>query len=138
MFYASDRSFSPTYSSLDTTFIYTDSTRLLAVPLRVDVADPWPLESDEEEWEEDEEEGGEAKESESSAEAAAVEAEAEVADDGLTGVWEGSLSSAELPDGADESQARPNPCRDGSVKGVRKCPSVPRASRGSSTPAPAS
>jgi tricorn protease len=47
--FASDRNFSPTYSELDTTWIYADATQLFLVPLRKDVKAPWAPESDEEE-----------------------------------------------------------------------------------------
>ncbi|MCE9620707.1 MAG: PDZ domain-containing protein [Planctomycetes bacterium] len=47
--FASDRNFSPTYSELDTTWIYADASQLYLVPLRKDVKLPWPPESDEEE-----------------------------------------------------------------------------------------
>jgi len=54
LFFASNRSFSPTYSDIDTTFIYKDTDVLLAVPINKDVKNPWLAESDEEEWKKDE------------------------------------------------------------------------------------
>lgn len=50
MFFTSDRNFSPSYSSLDNTWIYDDSGVLVAVPLRDDVKSPWLVETDEETW----------------------------------------------------------------------------------------
>ena len=47
--FASERTFSPTYSALDSTWIYTDAQQLFLVPLRKDVKMPWAAESDEEE-----------------------------------------------------------------------------------------
>ncbi len=47
LYFASQRHFSPTYSDLDTTWIYRDGTVLLAVPLREGVKNPWLAESDE-------------------------------------------------------------------------------------------
>ena len=53
LYFTSDRRFSPSYSSLDGTWIYDDSGVLVAVPLRDDVSSPWLEESDEEAWDED-------------------------------------------------------------------------------------
>lgn len=53
LYFTSDRRFSPSYSSLDGTWIYDDSGVLVAVPLRDDVKSPWLAESDEEEWADD-------------------------------------------------------------------------------------
>ncbi len=50
LYFTSSRHFEPTYSDIDTTFIYEDSQVLLAVPLRADVESPWKLTNDEEEW----------------------------------------------------------------------------------------
>ena len=47
--FASERTFSPTYSALDSTWIYSDAQQLFLVPLRKDVKMPWAAESDEEE-----------------------------------------------------------------------------------------
>ena len=40
LFYASDRSFEPVYSSFDSSWAYTNPTQLVAVPLRKDVKSP--------------------------------------------------------------------------------------------------
>ncbi len=50
LYFTSSRRFSPTYSDLDTTFIYDDSEVLMAVPLREDVELPWTPTSDEVTW----------------------------------------------------------------------------------------
>jgi len=105
LFFASDRSFSPTYSSLDTTWVYQGTQRLVAVPLRTDVELPWAPESDEEEWEE-----ADADADEDDGEEAADDAEGEGADDqqgdetpaeddGLSGTWEGTLKGGDIPGG---------------------------------------
>ena len=47
--FASERTFSPTYSALDSTWIYSDTQQPFLVPLRKDVKMPWAAESDEEE-----------------------------------------------------------------------------------------
>jgi len=69
LYYTSNRSFAPTYSDFDDTWIYANSTNLVAVPLRADVENPWAVENEEEEIEDEEaeEEGAEsADDSESS------------------------------------------------------------------------
>ncbi|MEO1130837.1 MAG: PDZ domain-containing protein, partial [Planctomycetota bacterium] len=115
LFFASNRRFSPEYSSIDTTYIYNNSEVLLAVPLNADVEVPWKLESDEVEWEEEEAddedaedgaEDGDAEASEDADEDAseeedAEETDAEAGDDPfagfdtehpLWGIWEGEVS----------------------------------------------
>ncbi len=54
LFYRRTLHFSPWYSSLDTTFIYPRTERLIAVPLRADVPDPFAPKSDEEKPKKDE------------------------------------------------------------------------------------
>jgi tricorn protease len=48
LFYTSARTFRPTYSDFDTTWIYNGSTNVVAVPLRADVENPWRAKNDEE------------------------------------------------------------------------------------------
>ena len=48
LFYCSGRDFSPVYSDLDETWIYPNSFRLVAVPLRTDVASPLAPRNDDE------------------------------------------------------------------------------------------
>src|SRR5690606_24285677 len=50
---------SPEYSAIDSTFIYPDSDRILAVPLHAEVENPMLMELDEETWEEEAEESDE-------------------------------------------------------------------------------
>jgi len=59
LYYLSDRSLSPIYSDLDATWIYPNTTRLVAVPLRRDVASPLAPRSDEEGGEDAPENAGE-------------------------------------------------------------------------------
>jgi tricorn protease-like protein/C-terminal processing protease CtpA/Prc len=134
LYFASGRVFKPTYSDVDTTFIYQDTEVLLAVPLRGDVKDPWLPKSDEETWTADkkagEDEKKDAEEKKDGAEegaegaapaddaAAAAEGEAKPApaDDGVSGTWDGTISGGELPPGVTISMTiwlQP----DGSVKG---------------------
>jgi len=101
LYFASSRRFGPSYSDVDTSFIYDKSQVLIAVPLREDVKSPWLLESDEETWEEDEEAADE-EEAESAEEGEDAQAEDEEAANDeetdeapkhpLHGVWEGSVS----------------------------------------------
>ncbi|MGE5244272.1 MAG: S41 family peptidase [Betaproteobacteria bacterium] len=46
LFYASDRAFDPVYGSFDNTWTYANPTRLVAVPLRADVASPLATRND--------------------------------------------------------------------------------------------
>lgn len=58
IFFSSNRSFnSPKYEDLGTTFIYSGTGILMAMPLREDVEHPMLPKIDEEEWEEEKEEG---------------------------------------------------------------------------------
>lgn len=58
LWFSSSRTFSPTYADLDTTWVYTNTRNLCAIPLRSDVEDPFAPTNDEEEIEEDDEESG--------------------------------------------------------------------------------
>ena len=108
MFYSSERVFSPSYSSVDTTFIYDATTSLIAVPLSADMESPWAPESDEESWdeeEEDTEEAQDAEEGEQAEEESGEESDGsddengdqeEAQDDGFSGTWEGEISSPDF------------------------------------------
>ncbi len=50
LFFHSSRFFSPTYADLEGSWIYRDSTQLMAVPLNGDVELPWALANEEEEF----------------------------------------------------------------------------------------
>lgn len=56
LYFVSAMNFAPEYSTIDSTFIYPDSHRILAVPLNSEVENPMLMELDEETWEEDEDE----------------------------------------------------------------------------------
>jgi tricorn protease len=56
LFFLSNRTFNPTYSDFDTTWIYGTSTNLIAVPLRAEVESPFTPSSDEQSVDEDESE----------------------------------------------------------------------------------
>ena len=53
LYYLSDRTYRPSYSSFEPAWIYTNPTNLLAVPLRADVASPLASRNDVEETDED-------------------------------------------------------------------------------------
>ena len=59
LYYLSDRDFSPSYSDFDPTWIYANSTKIVAVPLRADVASPLAPRNDVEDSDDDEEKEGE-------------------------------------------------------------------------------
>ncbi len=127
LYFASHRSFrSPIYEDVGSTFVYTGTDILLAVPLKADAEYPWAPENDEEEWEEDEEEedgddededgekddedgepddedddGDENGDNEDEDDSDEEEADEPVADDGVSGTWEGKISGGEPlpPDG---------------------------------------
>ena len=83
--FASQRAINdPTYSDLDTTFIYRDTEVLLMAPLRKDVKSPWLTKSDEEEIKP--EKAGEKQDGEKPAEMAPVP------DDGVSGTWEMTIT----------------------------------------------
>ncbi len=57
LYFVSNRSFSPIYGELDTTFVYAGTQVLLAAPLRADMKSPWAPKSDEETWTKKDEKG---------------------------------------------------------------------------------
>lgn len=92
LFMRSTRTFaSPIYSDLDTTFIYSGTEVLLAVPLRADVKNPWAVKSDEESFKE--EKKAEAKKDdkkEDKKDGDKKDSKDDAADDdGLSGTWQG-------------------------------------------------
>jgi len=119
LYYASNREFSsPIYEDAGATFIYANTDRLMLAPLRADVESPYAPKSDEEEWEEDEEEDEEEEEEGEEEESGEEtdeeqtdeegqedegeeeedeegEEEQEAEDDGVTGVWEGTVQGDE-------------------------------------------
>jgi tricorn protease len=128
LYFATSRTFSPTYSDVDTTYIYDRSQVLVAAPLRKDVKSPYIPKSDEEEWKDDEkkdddeakngedkdDESGEADEADDADENGDNgndddddndngngddESKEPAPDDGISGTWEGSVSHPEMPPG---------------------------------------
>ncbi|TVQ54336.1 MAG: hypothetical protein EA377_05580 [Phycisphaerales bacterium] len=97
LYYVTTGHWSPAYSDMDSTFIYAGSSVLAAVPLREEIKSPWLLESDEETWDDEEEEAEEDEEAEDDdADAEDEAAEEEAEDDGVSGVWTGSVDVPEM------------------------------------------
>ena len=92
LFFASSRTFSPTYSDVDTTYIYDRSQVLIAAPLQKDVKSPYLPKSDEEEWKKKEDEKDKEKKNGEGDDDAADDAAGDDADDG----------EADKPDDADD------------------------------------
>ncbi|MBL8760629.1 MAG: PD40 domain-containing protein [Phycisphaerae bacterium] len=111
LYFVSTRNFnSPTYSDVDTTFVYNGTQQLYMVPLRNDVKNPLPLKSDEEELKKDEPKKEDKKdEKKDAAPAGDKPAEkpgdkpadaAAVADDGVSGTWDCMVTGGQnLPPG---------------------------------------
>jgi tricorn protease-like protein len=125
IFFVSKRSFSPTYSDLDTTFIYGSSQNLLAVPLRKDIDSPWLPKSDEEDWtklgekKDEKAEGDKAKDGEKKdGEKPAAGAK----DDAISGTWEGTATGPDpLPPGGMPYTLTLKLGKDGAVTGSITC-----------------
>ena len=114
LFYVSHRDFtSPQYEDVGSTFVYSNTQKLIAVPLTTEVENPRLLTSDEEEWEEDEPETDEdaGEEGEEDADGADEADGDDAADDSadedavelspIEGTWSGTasgLSALGLPD----------------------------------------
>jgi tricorn protease len=61
LYYLSDRTFRPSYSDFDPTWIYANSTNIVAVPLRADVPSPLAPRNDVEDGDDDEDKNGDDK-----------------------------------------------------------------------------
>ncbi len=86
----------PVYSDLDTTYAYTNSDVIVAVPLRKDVKNPWLPENDEETLKKDEKKKEEAKKPEGAKDEKkdAKPADAPAADDPISGTWAGTAKGS--------------------------------------------
>ncbi|MFK5956903.1 MAG: PDZ domain-containing protein, partial [Planctomycetota bacterium] len=96
LFFTSTRRFSPSYSDVDSSFIYEDSQILLALPLQVDAERLWVPENDEVTWGEDEADEDDAAASEDE-DGADGDPKGAVADDGVSGTWEATLHASMFP-----------------------------------------
>lgn len=96
LYFVSSMNFAPQYSAIDSTFVYTDSDRILAVPLHAEVKNPMLLELDEETWAEESDASTEEEASDDAADEGS--AEADQADSNwdtqhpLFGKWSGTMS----------------------------------------------
>lgn len=125
-FFVSSRSIGgPLYSDLDTTWIYTGSQTIIAVPLRADVKSPWLAKSDEEQWKKDDKKKDEADKTEGKeGDDGAKKDEGDkpvVADDGLSGTWEGAVHLDEVEGGMKVTLTLAL-AADGSVTGTASSP----------------
>ncbi len=89
LYYVSTMNFSPTYSGVDSTFIYDDADRLIAVPLHSDVENPMLPEVDTITWEEEEDDEDDEATDEAEGDDAEEDADDEADADAhpLQGVW---------------------------------------------------
>ncbi len=85
LYFVSNRAFLPTYSDLDTTFVYRQTETLMVAPLHPDAADPFAAETDEER----------PNEESDKAPAPSKELQARRAWAALLGRWTGSLPEGE-------------------------------------------
>ena len=103
LFAKSNRAVSnPIYSDLDTTYVYTGTEVLLAIPLRADVKDPFAAKLDEETFKEEEEKKDDKKDDAEKDDAEKKKddgdkkddkpAEVAAVDDGVSGTWVGTAS----------------------------------------------
>ncbi len=91
LYYVSAMHFEPTYSNIDSTFIYDEAQNIIAVPLNSEVENPWAPEVDEEEWDDDDDADEDSEEGDADADDSDEDADdAEVHP--LHGVWEGTLT----------------------------------------------
>ncbi len=126
-FFASSRSIgNPQYSDLDTTWIYSGSQVLVAVPLREDVKSPWLPKSDEEKWSKDEKKKDEEKaekdeKDEKEGDQKDGEEKPAAVDDGITGTWEGVVHTEQVEGGMKVSLTLAL-AADGSVTGTATSP----------------
>ncbi|MEM9701340.1 MAG: hypothetical protein AAF907_02700, partial [Planctomycetota bacterium] len=114
IYFTSNRAFNrPTYEDVGTTFVYSDTEVLMAMPLRADVEYPMLPKSDEVEWEDDEEEQDDEGDSEEREEKSddeetddagdedestpADETEEAESDDPVSGTWTITLELDEIP-----------------------------------------
>lgn len=102
LYFVSHRHFRPIYEDLGTTWIYTGTQVLLAVPLRQDIASPYLPKTDEEKWgekgKEQQPEKREASPAPPPAQPAAV--------DEVSGEWSGTVTGSVVPGGSLSIRAR--------------------------------
>lgn len=96
LYFSSTRAFSPQYSGLDTTFIYSDAQVILAVPLRDDIESPYAPTVDEETWDDaddaDKDDAGEDDDDDNDDDSDDEPDDEPIIDDGVSGTWSGTVS----------------------------------------------
>jgi tricorn protease len=115
LYYKSDRSYDPTYSSADWSFIYANMTRLVAVPLRNDVPSPLAPRNDEETPKKEDEKKPDAKPEDATAEKKPASSEAEK---GATKLTEKSVEKKSAPKAAAKKKGTPAAKADAKPKPV--------------------
>jgi tricorn protease len=105
LYFASNRSFRPTYDDLGESWIYTGTHVLLAAPLRADMSSPYNPKSDEETWSEPPKEAQPGKGDEKGPKTgvfAGTEARqtTSYAEDEVSGVWNGTVTGDPIPGGS--------------------------------------
>ena len=99
---SSNRAFNrPSYEDVGTTFIYSSTEVMLAIPLRTDVKQPLLPESDEVEWDDEkDDEGKDDEESDDSDDSDSNEEESndDDSDDPVSGEWAGVVTSGDIDD----------------------------------------
>jgi len=99
LYYTSNRNFSsPQYEDVGSTFVYSDTGRIIAVPLNDEVENKQLLESDEETWEEEEEDADEDSEESEDSEEGEGDAEDGDADDDAADDAQGDEDAADVPE----------------------------------------
>jgi tricorn protease-like protein len=127
LFFTSKRTFSPTYSELDTTFIYGGTQNILAVPLRKDIESPWLAKSDEEDWTklvEKRDNGDKADKAEKGDKGDEKKEPSKDAggEDAISGTWEGTATGPDpLPPGGMPFTLILKLGKDGAVSGSISC-----------------
>ncbi len=118
LFYVSRRTFNPTYSDIDNSFIYNGSASILAVPLRADMESPWAPKSDEEEWSKAKKDDKKDEKKDDAKEGDKKKDEAAAADDGVSGTWDAKATGPEpLPPDGMPFTLKLNVAKDNSVTG---------------------
>lgn len=101
LYYASSREFSgPTYEDRGLMFVYTNTERMIAVPLRDDIESPFLKEIDEETWDDDakdEDEGDDKNGDDENGENGDESDESGDSATGIAGTWDGTATGADLP-----------------------------------------
>lgn len=105
LYFKSHRAFDrPSYEDVGTTFIYSDTEVLMAMPLRQDVKYPMLPKSDEVEWKKEESADGSEEKTDEPAEESSdkksSDPAAEASTDPLSGTWSIQLDFAEIPEEA--------------------------------------